>query len=163
MRTWGHSKISCSCFCVWCESRELGSRECSRFHLVFPVAKISSDRVTLKILSNINDGAPLQKQLMRLRRWLFPQKSSTADLPRIQMRIRLEVLWSNQTTRNLTSGELGILLVVILLGVTGLKKIRSCTSYTLREGGEKGKCDVVCGASLGDWATARLCWYLIHV
>ena len=31
----------------------------------------------------------------------------------------------DQTIRNLTSGDLGIPLVVIQLGVTGLKKIRS--------------------------------------
>ena len=35
-----------------------------------------------------------------------------------------------QVTRNLTSANLGILLVVIRLGVTGLKKIGSCISYT---------------------------------
>ena len=35
-----------------------------------------------------------------------------------------------QVTRNLTSANLGILLVVIRLGVTGLKKIGSCISYS---------------------------------
>ena len=35
-----------------------------------------------------------------------------------------------QVTRNLASANLGILLVVIRLGVTGLKKIGSCISYT---------------------------------
>ena len=34
----------------------------------------------------------------------------------------------DQTIRNLTSGDLGILLVVIQLGVNGSKKTRSCTS-----------------------------------
>ena len=34
----------------------------------------------------------------------------------------------DQTIRNFTSGDLGILLVVIQLGVTGLKKTRSCIS-----------------------------------
>ena len=44
----------------------------------------------------------------------------------------------DQTIRNLTSGDLGISLVVIQLGVTGLKKTRSCISWTcLREGGRR--------------------------
>ena len=34
----------------------------------------------------------------------------------------------DQTMRNLTSGDLGISLVVIQLGVTRLKKTRSCIS-----------------------------------
>ena len=34
----------------------------------------------------------------------------------------------DQNIRNLTSGDLGILLVVIKLGVTRLKKTRSCIS-----------------------------------
>ena len=37
-------------------------------------------RIALRILSNIQDGALLQKQATALRRWLFPQKSSTADV-----------------------------------------------------------------------------------
>ena len=36
----------------------------------------------------------------------------------------LEARSNNQTVRNLTSGDLGILLVEIRLGVTGLKKTR---------------------------------------
>ena len=31
MRTWGQSKISSCCLCVWCKSRELGSRGSPRF------------------------------------------------------------------------------------------------------------------------------------
>ena len=44
-----------------------------------------------------------------------------------------------QTMRNLTSGDLGILLVVIQLGVTGLKKTKVVYLFDLFEGrGEKG-------------------------
>ena len=47
-------------FCVWCESRELGE---SRLSYVTPVVEtFYSDRVTIRILSNISDGAPKQKQ-----------------------------------------------------------------------------------------------------
>ena len=61
MRMWGLSKIST-------ESRDLGSRGMSRFPCVTPVVKSSSDRVTFRILSNINDGAPLRKQSTDLTR-----------------------------------------------------------------------------------------------
>ena len=80
MRTWAQYKISCYCFCVWCESRESGGRESSRFPCVTPVMETSSDRVTFRIKSNINDGSPLRKQPTGLTRSLFLQKSSTADL-----------------------------------------------------------------------------------
>ena len=47
--------------------------------------------------------------------------------------------------RNLTSDDLGILLVVIRLGVTRLKKTRFVYLLDLFEGrGEKGQCDSVC-------------------
>ena len=50
-----------------------------------------------------------------------------------------------QTIRNLTSGDMGILLGVIQLGVTGLKKIRLLYLLDLFEGrGEKEQCDLVC-------------------
>ena len=64
MKTWGQSKVSSCCFFVWSESRELGGRGSSRFPCVIPVVETSSDRVTFRILSNINDGAPnsLRKQ-----------------------------------------------------------------------------------------------------
>ena len=51
-----------------------------RFPCVTPVVETSSDRLTFRIPSNINDGAPLRKQPMALTHRLFPQKSSTADL-----------------------------------------------------------------------------------
>ena len=68
-RMWGQSKISSYCFCVWCKSRELGSRGSSRFSCVTPVLEtFYSDRVVFRILTNINDGALLQKQSMALTR-----------------------------------------------------------------------------------------------
>ena len=45
--------------------------------------------------------------------------------------------------RNLTSGDLGILLEVIQLGVTGLKKIVYLLDL-LKQRGEKEQCDLVC-------------------
>ena len=51
----------------------------------------------------------------------------------------------HQTIRNLTSGDMGILLVVIRLGVTGLKKTRVMCLSDLFEGrGEKRQYDLVC-------------------
>ena len=61
VQTWSQSKISLL-FCVWFESRELGSRGSSRFFCVTPVVETFSDRVTFRILPNISDGAPLRKQ-----------------------------------------------------------------------------------------------------
>ena len=53
--------------------------------------------------------------------------------------------WDSQTIRNLNSGDMGILLVVIQLGVTGSKKIRLLYLLDLLEGRvEKGQCDLVC-------------------
>ena len=49
-------------FCVWCESRELGSRGNSRFLCVAPVVETFPDRVAFRIPPKISDGAPLQKQ-----------------------------------------------------------------------------------------------------
>ena len=50
-----------------------------------------------------------------------------------------------QTIRDLTSGDLGIALVVTRLGVTGLKKTRVVYLLDLFEGkGEKEQCDLVC-------------------
>ena len=50
-----------------------------------------------------------------------------------------------QTIRDLPSGDLGIPLVVIRLGVTGLKKTRVVYLLDLFEGrGEKGQSNLVC-------------------
>ena len=47
--------------------------------------------------------------------------------------------------RNLTCADLGILLVVIQLGITGLKKTKVMYFLDLFEGrGKKGQCDSVC-------------------
>ena len=58
---------------------------------------------------------------------------------------RLMWLRLDQTMRNLTSGDLGILLVVIQLRVTGLKKTKVVYLLDLFEGRrEKGQWDLVC-------------------
>ena len=44
MRTWGQSKISSCCLCVWCKSRELRGRESSRFPT--PIVEIFSADLT---------------------------------------------------------------------------------------------------------------------
>ena len=62
MKTWGQSKISSYCFCVWCESIESGGRGSLRFPYVTLVIETSSDIVTFGIPSNINDGASVSKQ-----------------------------------------------------------------------------------------------------
>ena len=93
MRTWDQSKILSYCFCVWCESRELGSRGSSRLPCVTPVVEAFSDRVTFRNPSNMNNRAPLRKQPTGLTRWLFPEKKLHRRPPtRFQMWIQLEVL-----------------------------------------------------------------------
>ena len=58
---------------------------------------------------------------------------------------RLMWLKPDQTMRNLTSGDLGILLVMIQLRVTGWKKTKIVYLLDLFEGrGEKGQWDLVC-------------------
>ena len=57
----------------------------------------------------------------------------------------MKYLRLDQTTKNLTCGDLEILLVVIRLGETGLKKTRLVYLLDLFEGrGEEGWCDLVC-------------------
>ena len=81
MRTWVQSKILSSCICVWCETGELGRKRSLRFPCATPVVEIfSSDKVTFRIPSNINDGAPLRKQPTASTCRVFPQKRSTTDL-----------------------------------------------------------------------------------
>ena len=64
----------------------------------------------------------------------------------------------NQTIRNVTSGDLVIPLVVIRLGVNGLRKTRVVYFLDMFEGrGKKEQCDLLCGALLDDWANAGLC------
>ena len=46
MRTWGQSKSSSFCFCVWCESRELGGRGSSRFPCVNIVVETSTNKAS---------------------------------------------------------------------------------------------------------------------
>ena len=58
-----------------------------------------------------------------------------------------EVVTLDQTIRNLIFGDAKISFVVIQLGVTRLKKTRSCISSPRFAWGkgEKGRCDLVCG------------------
>ena len=152
MRTRGQSKISSSCICVWfCfEAGELGGKRSSRFPRATPALEIfSSDRVAFRTQSNINNGAPLRKQSTALRCRLFLRKCSTTDF-QSDSKCRSDCrcfecglcvdctciefvaagfcirkwLRFDQTIRNLTPGDLGILLVVIRLGVTILKNTR---------------------------------------
>ena len=70
---------------AWCESGKLGrGRRSSRFFCVTPVVKTSSDRVTFRILSNINDWAPLQKQPTALHVDCFHKKARLHTYDRIQ-------------------------------------------------------------------------------
>ena len=129
------------------------------------VQTFSSDRVAFRIPSSINNGALPRKQPKALTRWLFLKKSPTTDFqPDSKCKSGLQIwhcrwmelvaaigwctrkwLQLHQTIRNLTSGDLGILLVVIWLGVTGLKKTRVvCLSDLFERRGEKGQCDLVC-------------------
>ena len=56
-----------------------------------------------------------------------------------------EVVEALSNTKNLSSGDLGILLVLIRLRVTGLKKDQGVYLLDLFEGrGEEGQCDLVC-------------------
>ena len=51
----------------------------------------------------------------------------------------------DQTMRNLTFGDLGILLVLLQLRVTGMKKTKVVYLLDLFEGrGEKGQWDLLC-------------------
>ena len=45
MRTWGQSKITSYCICVWCESGELKGKRSSGLPCVTTVGKTSYDRV----------------------------------------------------------------------------------------------------------------------
>ena len=111
------------------------------------VGNLISDIVAFRILSNISDGAPLQKQSTVSTYWLFLQKSPTTDFQwdskcRSDLRCCECGMWYNfvefvaaswcttkwsrfnQTMRNFTLGDLGIPLVMIWKGASGLKKTR---------------------------------------
>ena len=144
----GSVQILSYCICVWCESGELGSRRSLRFLYVTPVVEtFSSDSISFRTPSNINNTAPLWKRLMALTCRTLPQKSSTTDLRSdfkcgsdrrcCECRVWVDckcmeflaadwctkmLLMLDQTIRNLNSGNSGIPLVVIRLRVTRLKK-----------------------------------------
>ena len=131
MRMWDQFKITSYCFCVWCESREIGGRGSSTFPCVTQVLETSTlDRATLRTLPNNNNEVPLQKQAMVLTRWLPPQKAPQQTFDQIpnadstRCAVNVDCGWTasavttgwctrkwlrlDQTIRNLTSGDLGI-------------------------------------------------------
>ena len=77
MSMWGKPKISFCCLCVWCKSKELGGKGgggWGEYKILNTnggklLRRFSSsyrkllDRVAFRILSNINDGAPLRKDV----------------------------------------------------------------------------------------------------
>ena len=168
MRTRAQSKILSYFIYVRCESEELGGRRSSRFPCVTRVVE-TSDGVAFRTPSNINYGAPLRKHPTVLTCRLFLQKSSTADFrPNSKCGSAWRYcewgVWADskcmkfvaagcctrkclryyQTLRNLTFGDLGILLVVIRLGVTGLKKTRVVYVLDFFQGsGKTGQFDLV--------------------
>ena len=145
MRTQGQSKISSCCVCVWFESRELGGRGSPRFPCVTPVVESFPSDLLRAIVSYWVESHLESCQAYHV----FPQKSSTADVRldsicasnwscfKCEVRVdckcmeflvaslcRVKQLRLGQTIRNLTCGDLEIVLVVIGLGVVGLKKTR---------------------------------------
>ena len=169
MRTRCQSEISSYCFCVWCESRELGGRVSSRYPCVTRLVKtFSPDRVALRTLSNIHDGTPLRKQPTALTGWLFPQKRFTLDFwPDFKYGSDrrwckygvwvdckcMEFVASGWFTRKWLS-DLGIPLAVIRLGVTWLRKDQGRSvspTYFWGKSREGAVWFSVYGASLDDW------------
>ena len=168
MRTRAQFKILSYFIYVRCESEELGGRRSSRFPCVTRVVE-TSDGVAFRTPSNINYGAPLRKHPTVLTCRLLLQKSSTADFrPNSKCGSAWRYcewgVWADskcmkfvaagcctrkclryyQTLRNLTFGDLGILLVVIRLGVTGLKKTRVVYVLDFFQGsGKTGQFDLV--------------------
>ena len=75
MNVWSQPKISSCCLCVWCKSKELkrqgeykipntnGGKLLRRFSSSY---RKLLETVAFRILSNINDGSPLQKHVERL-------------------------------------------------------------------------------------------------
>ena len=138
MKTWGQFKFISYCIClVWI-------RRTRRQEFKIPLCNSSGGNL-LRQLPNINDGGPLRKQPTSQTSWLFPQKNSTTDVRsdfkcRSDQRFCKSGMWVKckcmefvtvswwrrkwlrlyQTKRNLASGDMGIPLVVIRLGVQAL-------------------------------------------
>ena len=72
--------------------KESGGRGSLRFPCVTLVVETSSDRVTFRIPSNINDGAPVQKQPTGLTRFVYTEKVHHRPPTGFQMLIWLEML-----------------------------------------------------------------------
>ena len=185
MRTCGQPKISSHCFCVWCESTEPGSSGISRFPCVTLVVETSSDRVKLRIPSNINDGAPAWKQPrglthVCLRSKAPPQTSyriPNADPTRgainfgvdglqvqgigIRSLVYKDVLELRWNYKKSYFWWLGNPACGNSTGVTGLKKKVEYLLNSLRKGGGGAVWFSVWNAFR--WlGSAGLCWCLIH-
>ena len=94
MRTWGQSKISSYCFCVWCESGELRGRGSPRFPCVTPmVESFSSDRVAFGISSNMTMELHCKTANDLNTLTVFVKKLYHRLPTGFQMRIWPEVLW----------------------------------------------------------------------
>ena len=75
MTMWSQPKISSCCLCVWYKSKELGGKGGYKIpntnggkllrRFSFTYGKLL-ETVAFRILSNINDGGPLQKHVERL-------------------------------------------------------------------------------------------------
>ena len=185
MRTWGQYKISSYCSCVWCESRESEGRGSLRFPCVTPVVETSSHRVTFRNLSNINNGAPLQKQstgLTCFRRKAPPQTSEW--IPNTDP-IRGDVILGMGGLQGHGIGSRKLVYKELVEVQTNYKKSYfwwfgnpACGDSGGRNQTEKdivyllvsldgmennGDCYLVCRAPVNDWANAGSCWSLIHM
>ena len=168
MRTWDQSKISSYCFCVWCKSRELGSRGSSRFPCVTPVLEtFYSDRVVFSILTNINDGALLHKTVNGLNTLTVSAKCSTTVFRKTQVQVhgirshRLvykDVVEARSSYKKSYFWWFGNPPCGDSSGSNWIDKYQDRVSLDLFEArGEKGLCVwCVCGVPLDDWATIGL-------
>ena len=170
IKTWSQSKISPYCFVFGVNQEYLEVEGSQTFSCVTPVVEtFSLHRVAFRAQSNINEGATLQKQPTALTRWLPRQKDPNTDLrpdskygsnwrcyewgewADCRCMEYVDASWCTrkwlrlyQTIRNLTSGDLGILLMVIRLGGTGLRKAMFVYLLELFKGrGDKGQCVLV--------------------
>ena len=166
----GSVQILSYCICVWCESGELGSRRSLRFLYVTPVVEtFSSDSISFRTPSNINNTAPLWKRLMALTCRTLPSDFKCgSDRRCCECRVWVDckcmeflaadwctkmLLRLDQTIRNLNSGDSGIPLVVIRLRVTRWKRAWSGhVSARLFVWGKRGERAVWCGTLSDHWA-----------
>ena len=156
------------------------------------MVKSSSGRVTFRIPSKINNEAALQKQstvhVDCSRKKCAAKKLHRRPPTRFQIQIPLEVLliWGEGGLQVHRIGRHRPVYKEVVEVRSNYKKSSfwwfgnpACGDSTgsnwfekdkivylldlfLRMG-EKGQCDLVCGAPLNDWANAGLCWCPMHV